>query len=222
MHACTISTNTSSRQYMRMRLIHSKSVVRWMLQSTSSCTVSRACTSVVINAPRVSRSCVLSLPRTRSVRSSKSLLFFSKYFGTLAPLMASSTSFDHTMADTASTTMAGHERAHCGRSDTAVSFKDSMICCRTLLRMRFSTTPSHCSTLPVGDMGSSKGTFSFSLEFMAVISRLGEKSRDSMASKHLRKCGCTARGFLVWLRICSNSSLDKKKKRAKAKRLVSR
>lgn len=37
------------------------------------------------------------------------------------PLMASSTSLDHTMADTASTTMAGQERAQRGRSFTAAS-----------------------------------------------------------------------------------------------------
>jgi hypothetical protein len=54
-------------------------------------------------------------------------------------------------------------------------------------------------------------TFSFSAEFMAVMVVSGSKSRLAIASKHFLRCGCTARGFLVWLRICSSSSLDRKK-----------
>lgn len=44
----------------------------------------------------------------------------------------------------------------------------------------------------------------------------------SMPSKHFLRCGCTRVGSLVSLRISSISSLDRKKKRGKAKRLSSR
>jgi len=54
-------------------------------------------------------------------------------------------------------------------------------------------------------------TFSFSAEFMADMVVSGSKSKLAIASKHFFRCGCTARGFLVWLRICSSSSLDRKK-----------
>ena len=48
-------------------------------------------------------------------------------------------------------------------------------------------SPSQTSTFPVGNMVLSKGTFSFSLLFIALISRFGAKSRFSIASKHLRR-----------------------------------
>lgn len=60
-------------------------------------------------------------------------------------------------------------------------------------------------------VGSLPLTLSFSAEFMAVMVASGSKSRLAMASKHFLRCGCTAHGFLVWLRICSSSSLDRKK-----------
>ncbi len=63
-------------------------------------------------------------------------------------------------------------------------------CCRTLLRMRRSTSPSHTSTLPCGVMALSNGTFSRSRLFMAEMTPSEPKSSDSMASKHLRRCGC--------------------------------
>jgi hypothetical protein len=43
-----------------------------------------------------------------------------------------------------------------------------------------------------------------------------------MPSKHFPQCGCTARGSFVCERIISSSSLERKKKRGKARRFVSR
>ena len=74
----------------------------------------------------------------------------------------------------------------------------------------------------MGNIVSFQGTFSFSFEFIADISRLSAKSSDSIASKHFFKCGCTARGFFVCDKICSSSSFDRKKNRLNARRFVSR
>lgn len=63
--------------------------------------------------------------------------------------------------------------------------------------------------------------FSFSAEFMAVMVVSGSKSRLATASKHFFRCGCTAHGFLVWLSICSSSSLDRKKNLQQSKHVFS-
>ena len=88
--------------------------------------------------------------------------------------------------------------------------------------MMRSTCPSHCSTLPLGFMCSANATFSPSTLFIAVMVRSASKSSLFIASKHLLRCGCTARGSLAWLRIFSSSSLERKKKRANARRFNSR
>ena len=88
--------------------------------------------------------------------------------------------------------------------------------------MMRSTSPSHISTAPLGFIFSAKGTFSPSALFMATMDRSSSKSSVWIASKHLRRCGCTASGFFVCDRICSSSSFERKKKRANARRFVSR
>ena len=108
--------------------------------------------------------------------------------------------------------------------------------------MAASTSFIHVSTLPrrepeQGSTMAVKGTRSPSALAMPVtttssgcmrpgsvdVSRVAfTKSMDAMPSKLLFRCGCTRVGSFVSDRISSSSSLDRKKKRGKARRFISR
>eukprot|EP00966_Prymnesium_polylepis_P285144 6586981-Prymnesium_polylepis.1 len=88
-----------------------------------------------------------------------------------------------------------------------------------------STPPSHVSTLPRALRFLPSITFSPSPEYMAKMSiEPGwlPKSSFLMLSKHLIRCGCTACGLRASAKISSSSSFERKKKRGKAERFVSR
>ena len=96
-----------------------------------------------------------------------------------------------------------------------------MLCLHDLIMIRC-TWPSQISTGPVGYMCSANGTFSPSTEFIAVIFKSFSKSRECTASKHLRRCGCTASAFLVCDTIWRSSSFDRKKNLENASLFISR
>lgn len=64
--------------------------------------------------------------------------------------------------------------------------------------------PNASATAPADKDGARARAFSPSALFMAVMASpgAGPKSREAIASKHLRRCGCTASGLRAWLRIC--------------------
>ena len=71
-------------------------------------------------------------------------------------------------------------------------------------------------------MGTWKGTVSFSTETMPWMTLCSSKLSVLMPSKHFFRCGCTRSGSLVSERICSSSSLERKKSRANESRFFSR
>mmetsp|Transcript_13745 Transcript_13745/g.31865 ORF Transcript_13745/g.31865 Transcript_13745/m.31865 type:complete len:305 (-) Transcript_13745:1763-2677(-) len=94
-----------------------------------------------------------------------------------------------------------------------------------LIIMMRSVSSSHFSTAPRASAGFrvlTQPTFSPSALTMPWTMVFSSKSREWIASKHFLRCGCTRSGSFVSERISSNSSLDRKKKRGKYRRLVSR
>ena len=72
-------------------------------------------------------------------------------------------------------------------------------------RWRASTPPQVWDPGAPAPPRAARRAFSPSALFIAVMASAGAgpKSRDAIASKHLRRCGCTASGLRAWLRICA-------------------
>ena len=207
-------------------------------ESTFSLTIvsvmSRACTSAVMSATSVRRSSLSSEPDTSRARSascerasSSTLRRPPSRDSRSARSKAPATASHHWICAAVRTSCEGWRRHHARRSDgrCGASTSASLSCLCSVAAIASSTRQSHSSTAPRVLTGLMNGTCSPSGEIIAAMSSVtsaAEKSSALMQSKHLIRCGCTACGLRACARISSSSSFERKQKRGKAARLVSR